>query len=422
MSEQRHRIAVTPQTRAESPYLEVPFEIADGEESFEVLLDYDGSTGARIDLGCEGPAGWRGWSGGARRRFVIAENAATWGYVPGRIETGRWVVVLGLHVIPADGVELDVVIRTPGGIVFRDPDVAPPVARATPAGRPAFAAPEGLTWFAGDFHAHTLHSDGSTSIRQVAERAVAEGLDFVAVTDHNTISHHASLPGIGAEYGLTMIPGQEVTTGRGHANAFGDIRWVDFRTHPDAWVAQVAEDGGVLSINHPVSGDCAWQWALAERPTHAEVFHSSWLAAPTDRGAWSWWHAWGTGAIPLGGSDFHYPESGLRPGLVTTWVAATDVSVDALLDGVRAGRTAMSRSVGPAGGIDGVPVASPVLLRVGDELVAYGAAGCVLIDGDGRQWIIGDDVFRAAASDTVYRLETPAREILALVGRVPAAD
>lgn len=414
MSEQHRRITVTPRARAESPYLEVPFDIAEGDESVEVVLDYDGSTGARIDLGCEGPDGWRGWSGGARRRFVITPDAATWGYVPGRLESGRWVVVLGLHVVPAGGVDLDVTVRTPGGIVFRDPDVAPPTPRTGPAGRPDFAAPAGLTWFAGDFHAHSLHSDGSTSIRQIAERAVAGGLDFVALTDHNTISHHAALPGIGAEYGLTMIPGQEVTTGRGHANAFGAIRWVDFRKHPDTWVQQVAEDGGILSINHPVSGDCAWQWALAERPTHAEVFHSSWFDAPTDRGAWSWWHAWGTDVVPLGGSDFHYPESGLRPGLVTTWVAAEDTSVASILEGVRAGRTAVSRANGRGAGID---VANPVLLRVGSELVAYGAAGAVLIDGSGAQQIVVGDEFRVPAADTVYRLETSAREILAVIGR-----
>ena len=54
------------------------------------------------------------------------------------------------------------------------------------------------------------------------------------MTDHNTTSHHAYLPSVGERYGIRLIPGQEVTTDRGHANAFGDIGFVDFRSPGDA--------------------------------------------------------------------------------------------------------------------------------------------------------------------------------------------
>ena len=49
----------------------------------------------------------------------------------------------------------------------------------------------GHEWLAGDFHSHTVHSDGSLEVVELAALAAERGLDLLAVTDHNTISHHA---------------------------------------------------------------------------------------------------------------------------------------------------------------------------------------------------------------------------------------
>src|SRR5438128_2155688 len=69
-----------------------------------VELEYDRSA-AVLDLGCTGPAGFRGWSGGARRSFVIAPDAATPGYLAGELEPGTWQVIIGIHQLPAEGVD-----------------------------------------------------------------------------------------------------------------------------------------------------------------------------------------------------------------------------------------------------------------------------------------------------------------------------
>jgi histidinol phosphatase-like PHP family hydrolase len=42
-------------------------------------------------------------------------------------------------------------------------------------------------WYRGDCHAHTNCSDGFYSPPQLVELAKTEGLDFLAITDHNTI-------------------------------------------------------------------------------------------------------------------------------------------------------------------------------------------------------------------------------------------
>ena len=62
-----------------------------------------------------------------------------------------------------------------------------------------------MRWLAADFHAHTVHSDGALGIEELAALAVSRGLDALAVTDHNTTSHHAYLPSVGERYGIRLI-------------------------------------------------------------------------------------------------------------------------------------------------------------------------------------------------------------------------
>ncbi|WP_206673686.1 CehA/McbA family metallohydrolase [Pseudactinotalea terrae] len=410
--------------QAETRYLPVPFDVPPGAPSLEVRLSYDTST-AVVDLGCEGPEGWRGWSGGARSRFAIFAEAATPGYVPGAPEAGTWHVVLGLHQLPAEGVEVVVEIDVPAaGPVEIDP--VAPVLEVPRGSARALPAPRGLTWFAGDFHAHTLHSDGSESIDQLAARAVSSGLDFVAVTDHNTVSHHAHLPGVGSRHGVSLLPGQEVTTAHGHANAFGDIGWIDFRRPGQDWVDDVAARGGVLSVNHAVDGDCSWQFPLERLPAALELWHISWYRDLTATFPWALWARWGgispTPVTPIGGSDFHRPGA-YTLGMPTTWVCAEDSSPEAILAGVAAGRTAISVGARetPSGPVVD-PLTTPLLLRpdasagADGELLVVGADGAVLSDADGRRRVLDGERVSVPASwgRSPFHVVDGQRRILAL--------
>ena len=244
-----------------------------------------------------------------------------------------------------------------------------------------------MRWLAGDLHAHTVHSDGSLSIDELAARAASSGLDFLAVTDHNTTSHHPHLAASGSRYGITLLPGQEVTTDRGHANAFGDIGWVDFRRPADEW------DRSLLSINHPLASDCAWRQPLARKPRLAEVWHSGWWdrtwGAPL-----AWLLAWGADTVPIGGSDFHDPAQQNRLGQPTTWVLAASSEVDDILEALAAGGTAISES--PDG---------PLLLRAGDEFLAFGAEGLLLTGFDGRRTLVTSSRWSAPAEPGTHWLE-----------------
>ncbi|MGC0273980.1 CehA/McbA family metallohydrolase [Pseudactinotalea sp. Z1739] len=397
-------------------YRAVPVEVPAGAGGLHVELDYDDSA-AVIDLGCAGSHGWRGWSGGARREFWIGPNAATPGYVPGELEGGTWEVILGLHQIPAAGVGVRVRAEVVPSVTVPDEPLAPVATQRVRGSDRQVPAEPGLRWYAGDFHAHTTHSDGVESIDELAARAAAAGLDFLAVTDHNTISHHAHLAGPGARHGITLIPGQEVTTADGHANALGDVGWVDFRAPARHWAEAVQRGGGVLSINHPLAGDCAWIHPLDRAPRALEVWHIGWFRDLSATGPWAIWQRWreaagGASVVPLGGSDFHRPGQGFTVGTPTTWVAAQDDSPEAILAGVAAGRTAISVGVRPDATPD--PLHSPLLVRVEGDLLALGAAGAVLVDAEGRRRRLAGPAERLAAGSGPYRIVDDQRRILAI--------
>jgi PHP domain len=387
------RGSFTPDDRAASIYHYLPFEVPSACAGVRLELEYDRSAGV-LDLGLIDPLGWRGWSGGARDVVLLGPDAATPGYLVRGLPTGTWQVVLGLHRVPFAGVAYRV------GVSFEpvrlDVPVAPPVPDRPH--RRELPCVDGMSWLSGDLHAHTVHSDGVETVDELAARAAAAGLDFLAVTDHNTVSHHPLLADATLRYGLALLPGQELTTADGHANALGEIGWVDFRRPAADWVRDVADRGGLLSVNHPIAYDCAWRHPLPESPAMAEVWHSSWCDR-RDGGALAWWQAHGCRPVPVGGGDWHRP--GLTaPGSPTTWVACTDGDV---LGGLTAGRTALSAGR-----------EAPVLLRVGDELLAIDADGAQLICPDGRRGTVHGDNAVLAGHSGAHVLETNDRTVLAI--------
>ena len=408
------RLTVEDQIRAR--YLRLPFDVPAGASSVEVRFRAD-DPAAVIDLGCEAPSRWCGWAGGARQRFVVRAEQATPGFLPG-VEAGTWHVVLGLHHLPAGGVQVRLEVETDSSATVETEALAPvrPTVRGSSRGVPAGA---GLTWYAGDFHAHTVHSDGQESIDQLAARAVTSGLDFLAVTDHNTVSHHRLLGVSAARHGVTLVPGQELTSAYGHAGAYGDIGWVDFREPGQHWLDEVDRRGGLFSVSHPVEGDCAWQHRLDRAPPAAELWHISWFRDLTATAPWALWqlleHLPGSAhTAVIGGSDFHAPGAGWTLGTPTTWVAAEDRSPEAILAGVAAGRTAISLGVRPDATPD--PLGSPLLLRHDGDLVALAGSGAVLVDAAGRRRrILGAEV--RVSGDWgrgPYHLQDPVRRVLAV--------
>jgi len=346
-------------TRADYERLfEREFDVPSGAERIDIELTYDAANRTVLDLGLRGPAGFRGWSGGGAQRIFVASHSASYGYTPGPIEPGRWAAILGVaNIREGTTAPYEVAVRF-----------------SSAAGDWPTLRPE-AGWYAGDLHVHSGHSDGRTAgpsgerlrvpPQHVFNAARGAGLDFVALTDHNTASHWADVDRLQPLYPtMLLLHAREVTTYRGHLNAFGERRFVDFRLRDGrpmrALAADLADAGAVLSINHPRRPDdetcmgCGWN--DRDDATIREVHAVEIVNGSSETAAIAGWPFWadmlnrGHRLTAIGGSDEHTPDEShdQRLGSPTTVIYARDLSEAALLDGLRAGR-AYVRTRGPNG-------------------------------------------------------------------------
>lgn len=342
-------------------YKSVTFEVPSGVSSLSVAFDYTGRENRTVvDLGLMDPQRFRGWSGGAKKAFFVSTEAATAGYLPGPLPAGEWTLLLG---VPN---------ARPGSRAIYEAKVwfqrtsAPPPAALTKAAKPG--------WYRGDLHMHTAHSDGGCStgdaprapcpVYRTVLAAQAAGLDFIAVTDHNTTSQAEALAELQPSFpNLLLMTGREVTTFQGHANVFGPTAFIDFRlgsenapTIRDLQHA-VRVAGGVFSINHPAvpSGERCMGCGWTAKDTDFDAVQAIEVANGGNEKALGgfegvlsgvpFWEAQlnqGRRITAIGGSDNHdasiphdQPSAVGRPATV---IYAQGLSSEALLEGLRSGR------------------------------------------------------------------------------------
>ncbi|TPW14084.1 MAG: metal-dependent phosphoesterase PHP family [Halothiobacillaceae bacterium] len=63
-----------------------------------------------------------------------------------------------------------------------------------------------------DLHSHSTASDGSLSPTALIHRAKQQGVDVLALTDHDTLAGLAEAARAAQEVGLTLLPGVEIST------------------------------------------------------------------------------------------------------------------------------------------------------------------------------------------------------------------
>ncbi|MEE8441409.1 MAG: hypothetical protein V3S41_06790, partial [Spirochaetia bacterium] len=200
---------VTREEKRSGDYRYLSFEVASGVARIDVQYDYNRTSFGEskagrenvLDIGILSPGApddkpvFRGWSGGARSEFFVGLADATPGYLSGSLPPGTWTIILGLYRIGNAGCDYTVTVTLSDGIaplVSEEPARKLREVRESPAALPNGRAEESA-WFVGDLQSHTHHSDAEASVEEIAAVARRRGLDFLAVTDHNTISHHAEL-------------------------------------------------------------------------------------------------------------------------------------------------------------------------------------------------------------------------------------
>jgi len=189
------------------------------------------------------------------------------------------------------------------------------------------------------------------------QAAASRSLDFIAITDHNTDSQYDQMRELQPYFDhLLLIPGREMTTFYGHFNVFGVTQFMDWRiTKGGLDLNTVLRDarskGGIASVNHaeaPGGEVCmGCRWTPPSDPdinlfTAVEVINGSERMLPSTK-YWDSQLRAGHRLAAIGGSDNH--NAATPPGELgaigwpATAVEADELSVPAILEGIRAGRT-----------------------------------------------------------------------------------
>ncbi|RAJ67084.1 hypothetical protein K378_02450 [Streptomyces sp. Amel2xB2] len=339
-------------------FVYLPVDVPSGVREIEVAYTYDkpsvpeGTKENALDIGvfdergtALGGRGFRGWSGGARDRFTISAEKATPGYLAGPVRAGTWHIALGPYTVAPQGMDYEVTVTLRYG---------PPGTTPRPVHPPERARGRGRAWYRGDCHLHTVYSDGKRTPAQAAAAAREAGLDFIATTEHNTTSGHGAWEGLWDEEFLILC-GEEITTRNGHVVALGTDpgRFFDWRYRAGEdrfprFARQVRRAGGLVVPAHPNCPfvGCQWKFGYAEADA-IEVWNGPWTT--DDELAVAAWDNMltappqGRGPVPaMGNSDAHAEPQ--KVGLPQTVVLAEDLSRQALLEGIRAGRSYIAES------------------------------------------------------------------------------
>jgi hypothetical protein len=306
-----------------------------------------------ITLSAFDPLGFRGAGHrhGSVHAVIISAAAATPGFIPGPIPAGTWQITLDTHMVMPDAP-----VRYTLEVEASPSALAPSPQPLAPSPQPSALRlpPTHPRWYRGDLHAHTVHSDAIWTAADLAAWARAEQLDFVSLTDHNTVSGLAEMLALGGP-DLLILGGMEFTTFWGHALMHGSHAWMDWRTRDGRGMAAiataVADRGGTFIIAHPrAQGDphctgCRWVYdEVFPGPARVvEVWNTAWISDSHNEDglalACEWLNA-GYRMALTSGTDNHGRDLRIRYGFDHVYAQAlTEADV---LAAVRAGHLYLS--------------------------------------------------------------------------------
>ncbi len=301
------------------------------------------------------PNGFRGAGhrGGNTHVVQISPNMATPGYLTGPLPAGEWVAQIDTHMIMAGepcAYQL--------AITVTEATSDQPIAAQMPSAHSVPSLPTRQPgWVVGDLHSHTNHSDaGKRTVAELLQKAREYKLDFIFLTDHNTISPLAEMYAA-ATPDLLTLGGLELTTFWGHALCLGTRDWVDWRVRSGTGeMARIASETyakeQVFIIAHPCAiGDpectgCKWVYLdMMPGTSHlVEIWNTTWESESHNEQALALWYSWlnqGLRLVATAGTDTHSNEDYARkPGFCHIYVQ--EFSERGILQALRAGHLYVS--------------------------------------------------------------------------------
>jgi hypothetical protein len=318
-------------------YFTHPFQVPDNVESLVIAYRYPRRPETEskidkgfftsqieeniIDLGVLDPSGRQvGASGSDKLEIRISEVESTPGYRQCRIQPGEWRMIIGAYKVSPEGVTAQYQVQ----INYKN-----------------------IRLLKGDLHTHTLASDGVHTLEELAIKASRNGLDFLAITDHNQLRSSASFPHIP---GVTILPGVEWTHYLGHANFIGVDQPYDtpfFCNTPEEFHERfnsARERGALITINHPFEEVAPFKLDMSKVPFDCLEVWNGPMREANLRAIGLWQQLLIAGKrIPISaGSDYHRDTPFIFLGGPTLCVYSMSCGPSDILNAIRLGHSYIS--------------------------------------------------------------------------------
>lgn len=141
-----------------------------------------------------------------------------------------------------------------------------------------------MYWYRGGIHIHSIYSDGEGTLEEIIEAGQAAGLDYLTITDHNTL--RAREKGYeGWHDSLLVSVGEEVSYSQEHCLSLGLNRRINGRQSTRRIVDEIEAQGGVSIVVHPYG---RYRMLLRQ---HSYLWHT-WDAPFTGIELWSYMFDW----------------------------------------------------------------------------------------------------------------------------------
>jgi len=353
-------------------YVYLPFDVPAGVNRVSVRVTKNDASGqARIGAGLfdqRGPGyqsgGFRGIYGEERGEFFVAADSASQSFTPGRIEPGRWTVIVPIFRTGPEPFTVTANVT----LSFGDQPAEAPL------GAQQGVVDRDADWYRGDLHVHTnessdaFASERAFEAREYGDRAREVGLDWLSLTDHNVTTQNRHLARDHDRSGTLVLGGEEMTNWfHGHATVSGLAPGdhIDWRQRPlevplrenevriQRFIEEVRRRDVYTAAAHPYGATLAWQFfgdaardPAGALPDGLEVWTGPFQ--PDDQVSVEQWDELlreGRRIFANGGSDVHGFDRGDGFALAqpTTVVYAPELSRTAIVRALRQGRSFVTR-------------------------------------------------------------------------------
>ena len=208
-------------------------------------------------------------------------------------------------------------------------------------------------WYPCELHCHTLHSDGSFSVKELLDAAKQRHLSGICLTDHNTVSGWDEVD-LYAE--IPVLKGTEYTTYHGHILSLNAGKMIDCFDicDIDKELKTIRESGGLVGMAHPyqlgtpICTGGRWDYDVKDFSlvNYMEIWsEGEMLMTPANQRAKKWWLSLlseGYRITPTFGRDWHRTNGNKLIGACTYLLIDGDITDMKMKQAIKIGRTQIS--------------------------------------------------------------------------------